>query len=235
MKNQNLVLKLYAITLTFVVGYFVLMGFKPNFTHEKFEEITVERINIVEPDGKLKMVISNQTRQHPGMFDGEILINRERPPGIIFFNEEQDEVGGLIYQGNKKEGATFVFSIDQYKNDQVMQLRHITNPNGDNKYGLQLWERDKDFTLPRLIQVMDSLQKAQLSKQEINEALFKMNNGKTIQAARLFIGKQYNQATGMYIQDNKGIDRLRVYVDEENQPRIEILDDAGKVVKDLAK
>lgn len=39
----------------------------------------------------------------------------------------------------------------------------------------------------------------------------------------------------MYIQDNKGVDRLRVYVDEENQPRIEILDDAGKVVKDLAK
>lgn len=50
------------------------------------------------------MVISNQEKQYPGLFDGEALLERERPPGIIFFNEEQDEVGGLVYQGNKCTG-----------------------------------------------------------------------------------------------------------------------------------
>ncbi len=62
-----------------------------------------------------------------------------------------------------------------------------------------------------------------------------MISGENIQAARLFIGKQYNRATGMYIKDVNGVDRLRVCVDTDNQPRIEILDDEGKVVKDLAK
>src|SRR5699024_1426905 len=116
MRNSNLFLKLYAITLTFILIYLIISGFQINEAGKKFEEITVERINIVEPDGKLKMVLSNSEKQHPGMFDGEIMEERERPPGLIFFNEEQDEVGGLIYQGNEENGAGMVLSFDQFKN-----------------------------------------------------------------------------------------------------------------------
>ena len=39
---------------------------------------------------------------------------------MIFLNEEQDEVGGLVYKGNKEDGMGLVLSVDQYKNDQVM-------------------------------------------------------------------------------------------------------------------
>ena len=116
MKKENFILKIYSITLTLILGFVFLSGFKPNNSNQKFEEITVERINIVEPDGKLKMVISNQVRQHPGMHNGKILDARERPPGILFFNEEQDEVGGLAFFGNKENGGNSVFlSFDQYK------------------------------------------------------------------------------------------------------------------------
>lgn len=98
------------------------------------------------------MVMLNQKRQHSGMMNGKTYEARKRAPGILFFNEEQDEVGGLGFSGNKEEGGNNVYlSIDQYKNDQVMQLMHYTNENENNRYGLQLWERDKKLTMPLIL------------------------------------------------------------------------------------
>ena len=79
MKTKTFFLKIYAISLTFILGYMVITGFNSNSTSEKFDEITVERINIVESNGDLKMGISNSERQHPGIFDGEVLMDRKKP------------------------------------------------------------------------------------------------------------------------------------------------------------
>ena len=233
MKNENFILKIYSITLTLILGFILVSGFKSSNSDQKFGEISVERINIVEPDGKLKMVISNQERQHPGMIDGKKFDDRERSPGIIFFNEEQDEVGGLIYSGNKEEGANFVLSVDQYKNDQIMQLMQYTNENGDNRYGLQLWERDKKLTMPLTKKTMDSLEKEGYNYRQKLEYLKKMNGGEPINEPRLFIGKNYNREIGLFIQDKYGIDRLRFYIDSDNSPKIEVLDEKGEIIKNI--
>ena len=234
MKNGNLFLKVYAITLTLILAFVFLSGIRPYNLNQKFEEITVERINVVEPDGKLKMVISNKARQHPGMINGENFPDRERAPGLLFFNEEQDEVGGLGYYGNEEEGGNQVYlSIDQYKNDQVMQLMHYTDKNGDNRYGLQLWERDKEFIMPQQIHVFDSLDKAGYNYPQKLEYLKKMNGGEPITAPRMFIGRNYDRETGLFIQDKYGIDRLRFYIDSNNTPKIELLNKEGEVIKDV--
>lgn len=233
MNKQSLFLKLYAISLTFLLGYFLLSGFRSPGT-EKFDEITVERINVVEPDGTLKMVISNKARQHPGMMNGKMMPQRERPAGMIFFNEEKDEVGGLVYGGNAADGAGFVLSVDQYKNDQIMQFRQIPGEDGKSAYGLQLWDRDKDFTLPKVAAAVDSLKKAGVSDTDLREKLTEINNGKPFSPERLFIGRGFDKEAGLFIQDKSGEDRLRIYVDADNQPRIEVLNAEGKVVKDLA-
>lgn len=233
MKNKNFILKIYSITLTLILGFILMSDFKSSNLNQKFTEITVERINIVEPDGKLKMVISNQERQHPGMIDGKNFDDRERSPGIIFFNEEQDEVGGLIYSGNKEEGANFVLSVDQYKNDQIMQLMQSTNENGDNRYGLQLWERDKVLTILLLQKTMDSLDNEGYNYRQKLEYLKKKNGGEPIIVRRMFIGKNYNRETGLFIQDKYGIDRLRFYIDSSNSPKIEVLDEKGEIIKNI--
>lgn len=233
MKRTTLFLSIYAITLTFLVLYALLSGFTISSNNQDFKEITVERINVLEPDGSLKMVISNSSRQHPGMMNGESLGKRNRNSGIIFFNEEQDEVGGLLYSGNEKEGATFVLSVDQYKNDQVMQYMHYTNNEGDNRYGLQLWDRDKKYTLPILDSIMDSLDREGYNYQQKLKYLKEKNNGKPISAPRLFLGRNYNTEAGLFIQDKFGTDRLRLYVDSSNTPKIEVLDETGKVIKSI--
>lgn len=236
MKKSNLFLKIYAITLTFLLGFFILSAFKNNNTEESFKEITVERINIVEPDGKLKMVISNSKRQHPGMFDGEIISERKRPPGMIFFNEEQDEVGGLIYKGNKKNGAGMVLSFDQYKNDQIMQMQYIRNDGGQQKYGVSIWDRSEKFTIPLLLSAIDSLNKAGMTNnQKIMDILKTMNDGKVISAQRLFTGKSYDEKVGLFIKDEYGNDRINIYIDKNNQPKFEILNKNGDVIKELTE
>ena len=233
MKRSSIFLATYAITLTFLFLYTFLSGLTASGISQNFKEINVERINVLEPDGSLKMVISNSSMQHPGMMNGKSLGKRDRDPGIIFFNEEKDEVGGLLYSGNEKEGATFVLSVDQYKNDQVMQYMHYTNDEGQNRYGLQLWDRDKEYTMPVLETIMDSLDREGYNYQQKLRYLQEKNNGKPITAPRLFIGRNYNTEAGLFIKDKFGTDRMRLYVDSTNTPRIEVLDETGTVIKNI--
>ena len=234
MKNSNFFLKVYAITLTFILAFFVIYGFKTGDSKHTFDEITVRRINIVEPDVKLTMVISNSDQQHPGMFNGEPIMERSRPPGIIFFNEEQDEVGGLIYHGNKNDGAEMVLSFDQYKNDQVMQMLYQKNDEGKQKYGMNLWDRSEVVTLPVLIQTMDSLEKVGISDpHEVQKILEKINDGNSISAQRMFTGKNYEDHVGVFIKDEFGKDRIKIYIDENNDPQFLIYDKEGKITDRL--
>ncbi len=107
-------LKIYAFAVTLVFTVVLLTAFAVD-KKQKFEEIDVERINIVEKDGKLKMVIANKERQHPGIVDGKYFKEREgqRAAGMIFFSEKGDEIGGLIFDGNSdnRQGAAYVKSF----------------------------------------------------------------------------------------------------------------------------
>jgi len=58
-------LKIYAVMATLFGAVLFLSAFTVHGKKQKFEEIDVERINIVERDGRLRMVISNEERQHP--------------------------------------------------------------------------------------------------------------------------------------------------------------------------
>jgi len=231
MKTKSFLLKIYAISLTFILGYVVITSFNSNSTSEKFDEITVERINVVESNGDLKMVISNSERQHPGMFDGEVLMDRKRPPGMIFFNEEQDEVGGLVYQGNKEDGMGLVLSVDQYKNDQVMQMLYNRYPNGKQQYGLNIWDRADHLTLPELIHTLDSLENVEgMTKKKMESVLRDKNEGEPVSAQRLFTGKTYNEDVGVFINDEFGNPKISIYVDENNQARFKVINEEGEAV-----
>src|SRR5688500_20347049 len=87
-------LRIYAVVATLFCAIFLLSGFVMQSKQQKFEEIDVERINIMEKDGKLKKVISNAQQQHPESDDGKI-ITREggRPAAIILFHWRGADVG----------------------------------------------------------------------------------------------------------------------------------------------
>src|SRR5689334_17283514 len=88
-------LKTYAVFSTCLTGALVLAAFMPRSrARERFDEIDVGRINVIEPDGKYRMVISNRARSVGPLYKGKpfLYTGTERPrPGIIFFNDEGTE------------------------------------------------------------------------------------------------------------------------------------------------
>ena len=200
-------------------------------TNGRFDEITAGRINIVERDGKLRMVISNQKNQPPGSYDGKDLPKRDRPAGMIFFNDDGDECGGLVYDGSKK-GASMTYSIDQYKNDQIMQLQYAQDKenNGVNRsYGLKLWDRDDRFPTGKLIDYVDSLKKLE-DTSAYNAGIKKIRTEGWLGHERLFVGKDIDGEVGLFLRDDKGTPRLKIYINKQNQPVIAMLDDSGKPI-----
>ena len=227
--KQVKILKIYAIALTVVLLAFIAYTLTLNGGH--YKELTAERINIVEKSGKLRMVISNKELQHPGRMDDKDLPKRDRPAGMIFFNEEGDEDGGLIYDGDKN-GASMTYSFDQYKNDQIMQLQYEQENGKGNavrSYGLKLWDRNEAFTLSKQLAYFDSLEKLRTDTGAYNHGVKAFRNaGYTHQ--RLFVGKNAKGQVGLFLNDTAGKPRLNIYIDKHNQPVIETLDDNGRVI-----
>jgi hypothetical protein len=226
--RQVFFLKLYAVLLALaLISIVFLYVLKADSGH--FKEITAERINVVEQSGRLRMVISNRERQHPGVMDGKPLPKRSRPAGMIFFNDVGDECGGLVYDGDK-QSASMAYSIDQWKNDQVMQLQYQQD-NGTHitrSYGLKLWDRSDQFTLTRLMNYADSLKKLN-DTNAYNSGIKRLKASGLLAKQRLFIGKNENGEVGLFLNDNKGAPRLKIFIDDKNQPLIEALDEAGRV------
>jgi hypothetical protein len=96
-----------------------------------FDEIQVHRIDVVEPDGTLRMVISNKDR-----LPGVIVKGKEQPPmdrpqaGMLFYNDEGSETGGLIFGGHKNSDGQVIdccgsLSFDRYGANQIVQLAGV--------------------------------------------------------------------------------------------------------------
>jgi hypothetical protein len=149
---------------------------------------------------------------------------------MIFFNGDGDECGGLVYEANKKE-AGMVLSVDQYRNDQIMQLQYSQNMVGADKqrtYGLRLWDRPDEWTITRLNKVVDSLQ-ALKDKAVLKQELGHMRKAGNLGAERLFVGKLPNGEVGLFINDEKGTVRIKIFVDKEGHTFFKTFDENGRL------
>src|SRR5687768_4589981 len=122
-------LKAYALISTIAFGTLLVAAFRQQEQKQRFGEIDVERINIVEPDGKLRMVISNRPRSIGPIYKGKPFgYAGGTRPGMIFFNDEGTENGGLTFNGRREPNGTFSSSLgmsfDQFNQDQIVVLNY---------------------------------------------------------------------------------------------------------------
>jgi hypothetical protein len=198
-----------------------------------FDEIDVHRINVVEPDGTLRMTISDRA-QFPGMIvKGKELphASREDVAGMIFFNDEGTENGGLIFGGKSANGHVTSgghLSFDQYEQDQVATLEQ-TEEDGHRVAGLTIDDRPDapmDFAgLSALEQEPDG--PAKTAKLETLE------QSGAFGAMRLFAGKDQGGSSLVNLKDAQGRTRLRLVVNAQGDASIVFLDAGGKVVKTI--
>jgi len=224
-------LKVYAVVTTLLFVVLVFSAFQQANQKTRFTEIDVERINIVEKDGKLKMVISNGERQHPGIVDGKTL-SRKRPPGVLFFNQKGDECGGLSFDGDQKDGkasAGALLAFDRFRQDQTVGIQYGEG-NGQYYAGLRVWDRP-DTSLGLVIDKLVAIEK--MGDGPEKAAAIKELRETSGGAERVMVGRDREQAAVVRLSDAKGKPRIKISVDVSGLPKLEFLDETGKVTYSL--
>ncbi len=205
-----------------------------------FDELNVQRINIVEPDGKPRVIVSNRARM-AGLYWGgkEYKHHSRNAGGFLFYNDDGDEVGGMTFS-NRRQGENFSASsnllFDQYKQDQTLGLVY-GEENRQRIAGLRVWDRP-DADLQPAIELSDKLAKATTDEEreklraEFRKLEDAYRNGGGF-AERFFAGKELG-ASIVKLADNRGRTRLLLKVDTNGEPSVEFFDENGKVTKRVA-
>jgi hypothetical protein len=224
-------LKIYAGIATLLCAIVFLTAFASD-KKQKFTEIDVERINVVEKDGKLKMVISNKERQHPGTMDGKYWKEREgqRPAGMIFFSERGDEIGGLIFDGDNGKGQGGSLTFDKFRGDQTIQFIHNEDKDGNYFAGLKM--NDENMTLTDRLAKIKEIEKLP-TRDEQMAAKQKMRENGEFLVNRMFIGRGRNKSSLIELSDAKGKTRIELSVEPNGNPKLNFLDENGKVIYSL--
>jgi hypothetical protein len=218
----------------------VLFAFKTN-ENQKFGTIDVERINIVEADGTVKMIITN-VEQFPNGENGETIINdlpinksRKKRSGMLYFNEDGLECGGLIYDGAKNEkghSSGLSLTYDRYDGDQVMQLKTTDTEIGDKRNvssALMFSDRTANASreeTDKIFAEIDSIKDKKLRRQKRKEYYAQGLIGGT---PRLMLGKTRGKKNGLFLFGNNGKSKAQFYVDKDNNVKLEVYDDQGNV------
>jgi hypothetical protein len=223
-------LRLYIVVSSLALVFLTTAALRQSNKPQNLGEITVERINVVDANGTLRLVIANKDRMHPGVMDGKV-IDRPRPvAGLLFFNDEGDEVGGLTITGQARDGvrrANAGLMFDQLKQDQTIGLTY-SEGNGQRTAGLQVWDRS-DRPLSELIEQLNTANRI-ADATEREAAIRKIREAAPAGPRRVFVGKTADRASTVSLADANGKPRLTLTVDANGSPRIEFLDENGKIV-----
>jgi hypothetical protein len=232
-------LKRYALGTTILLGLVSVAAFTRQGTKTKFDEIDVERINIVERNGNLRLVLSNSDRSPPPIYKG-------RPfgyagggrPGMIFFNDEGSENGGLTFTGRRLPNGTVTssghLSFDQFDQDQVLVLNYTDRPDSSRTVGVQILDR-ANVSIYDWVQRRDSIDKMPDGPAKIaaRQKWAEPIPGVPLAAERVWMGRDRSKNAVVNLSDKLGKPRLRLIVDSLGSARVEFLNSDGRVTYSL--
>jgi hypothetical protein len=231
-RREVRVLEAYAVLATATMAILVLAGFRSTHDKPHFEEIDVERLNIVEKNGTPRLILSNAAR-----FPGLILHRREYPhprrqAGMLFFNDEGTENGGLTTgvsrdsTGYRADGGLM---FDQYEQDQTVGIAY-SDDNGRRAAGLYVWDRP-DVPILQLYRRVQEV-RAMPEGAEKTRAMAELRA--VAGRERVMVGKTRDSAATVVLSDAQGVPRLRFLVSAAGAARIEFLDSLGRVTRTIS-
>jgi len=200
------ILVVYSTVVTTLIAAFTFAGAtaRGQGRVQSFDEIDLHRLNIREPDGTLRMVISNHDR-----LPGVIVRGTENEPvdrpyaGVLFYNDEGTENGGLVFGGRRNASGEIVdagvsLSFDRYgASSQFVQLAGVQDSK-NHIVGLTLSETEA-----------------------------------TGNRRRLVIGHDREGVASIALMDRNGRKRIVMQVTADGTPGISFLDADGKVLNQL--
>lgn len=234
-QKQLRILKGYSLISSLLLAALIFMAVKQLSSKATFKEIDVERINIIEEDGKLRLAISNRELSPGPIIGGLYMKTREgQRPGMIFFNDKGDECGGMTWGSREEDGqvrANAGLMFDQYNQDQIVGITY-SQRDASRTAGLRVWNRPltplADFAreLSNIESMPDGPEKTEalkkLQKQAVESGLAGIS--------RVFVGRGPENQAMVSLSDTKGKPRILMSVDGDDVPSLQFLDENGEVV-----
>lgn len=203
--------------------------------NKQFTSIDVEKLNIVEEDGTIKMSLFNSQNMPPVLLEGEDILPGHRQDdndsGIMFYNGDGFECGGLIFGSKKLENGQYESSLsltfDQYQQDQVVQMFAVEQ-DGEQSYGFNFFDRPQE-TLKETIKKIAKIEKTK-DRNERDELIEEI---RAENPRRMFMGKKATGEIAIQMHDSVGNERIRIAIDKDDNPKIEFLNSEGEVIYSL--
>lgn len=203
LERQVRVLKIWCVALTCALGVAMLAG----ASRPEPRELTLERINIVDAAGQVRLVIANAERMPPPIVNGKPLPRAVQPAGILFYDAHGTEVGGLALS-SPNDGRLSALVFDYGYTDAVGMLTHIDPASGDARAGI----------------IINSRPDPSLSSSQAVRT-----------AERRVTLQNHNENAELVLADPQGRPRLRLNVAPDGQPSITMLDAQGATVWSAAR
>lgn len=169
-------------------------------------QLDVERINIVDADGKVRLVIANQERFPDPVVRGKTIERSIRQTsGMVFYDRQGNEAGGLATSTGPKGHVLGALILDYgVQPTDGIGLMKTESPDGKS-YSAGLVVADRLPYMPGEIRTSEGV-------------------------SRIWVGNQ-SQNASMELSDTKGNTRIRIAVGRDDVPRFEVLDAQGNVVR----
>ena len=176
-----------------------------------FDTLTVQRINVVDPDGKTRLVITNANRLPGAIEKGHEYKQRSinNAAGIIFYTADGNETGGLATArlGGTNDVANFTFDYAYQPTDGISMIRR-ESPDGKHwQAGFGISDR-RPYQSGPIVSSQGVPRIALIDK---------------------------DQDAALIISDAQGHPRIRIGVSASGEPQIETLDATGNVTYRASK
>ena len=220
--NQSKQLKLLWIAVVILFGMNAFFVYRLTHGTVNLQELSVQRMNVLEPDGSLRLVVSNAAKMPAPIVNGKVIASdRGAQAGLIFYNEVGDESGGLAWNGKldakglPQSGGHF--SFDRFGGDQQLTLGHY----------------EEKGMMHNGLRVLDSpVLEGYKGLKPSSSKPAKENQDAAVE--RLFIGKTVGKSSALILNDAQGNARVMLYVTPEGKAYFDFLNDKGEVIKSLA-
>ena len=227
-------LAVYSGLLTVAFAAVVVFGIVA-LRNRTFGTITARRINIVEPDGTVRLTISNRA-DFPGAWNrGKEYPrpDRREAAGMLFMSDEGTEQGGFIWgAGQLPDGSIqnhVHLSFDQYEENQVFAID--AGQEGKNKFSRVSIIDQGNYPIEEKRKANEVIYKLPPNEQDAAWDKFFATHRSDVKRAEL--GRFPDGSVGLELSDANGKVRVVLSVHPNGDPVLQFLSDDGKVIREL--
>jgi hypothetical protein len=190
------------------------------------DELTVKRLNVVEDDGTLRIVIGNSTHSRTAPMRGRLVEHpgRNASAGLLFVNDEGTECGGLQYAGSRgaqgKEQMGYL-TVDDYEQNESVRLGMFQNGDVSQKF-IEFTDRPA-WSIVNVIEETEGLDP--VAAQAIFDRHFDEVDGRG--RSRMRLAREEDGSVRLVLRDGEGRDRLRFMVPAQGESVVEVVDPEG--------